>query len=335
MDARDQSPPVLISRYPRSLRRRILFLIVGDLLLLGFVLSFAARNSESSMLRELTSIGNNAAPVLLAGIGLTGIVYTGAIDLSIGAIVAVAGTVFGICYTRGLSPGASFFACFATAFVLSNLNGALVRLLKIPAIIVTLAGLTFYRGAALILADSVIADFGGQFSILDESYRIPGRDYAGWILLAAFVCALVWEVCGGTPRAWLALGNSETACRLKGMNPGRILQSAFAASGMFLGLSAVTFVTNLQTIEPSRIARNFELDVIGGVVLGGTNIFGGEGSYLGTILGGLFLYLIGQSMIYAGISEYWRTAVQGAAILAVIGIDCALHRKRKRLEELR
>ncbi|MGE3314095.1 MAG: ABC transporter permease [Planctomycetaceae bacterium] len=335
METAAHSSPLLLSRYPRSLRRRILFLIVGDALLLAFVLSFAARNPDSTVLREMTSIANNAAPVLLAGLGLTGIVFTGAIDLSIGAILAVAGTVFGICYSHGIGPGPSFIACFSAALALSAFNGLLVRLLKVPAIIVTLAGLTFYRGMALILADSVVADFGGQFSILNEAYRVPGRDYAGAILIVTSLATLLWEWSGRLPRTWLALGNSETSCRLKGWSPGRILQSAFAAGGCFLGLAAVTFVTNLQTIEPTRIARNFELDVIGGVVLGGTNIFGGEGSFLGTLLGGLFLYLVGQTMIYAGISEYWRTAVQGAVILAVIGIDCALHKKQKRLEELR
>jgi ribose/xylose/arabinose/galactoside ABC-type transport system permease subunit len=69
--------------------------------------------------------------------------------------------------------------------------------------------------------------------------------------------------------------------------------------------------------------------------LGGTSIFGGQGSAAGTALGGLFLYLIGPAMLYAGVDEYWRTAVQGSAILAVIGIDCALGRRRKLMEELR
>jgi ribose/xylose/arabinose/galactoside ABC-type transport system permease subunit len=80
------------ARYPRGLRRRLAFLVVGDVLLLGFVLSFAARNAETTVGKELVRFGNNVAPLLLAGIGLTGIVFTGSIDLSIGAIV-VAGTV--------------------------------------------------------------------------------------------------------------------------------------------------------------------------------------------------------------------------------------------------
>ncbi len=325
----------ILSRYARGLRWRMLFLLVGNLLLGGFILSFAARNPGTTVPRELLRVGNNVAPTLLAGIGLTGIIFTGSIDLSIGAIIVVAGTVFGLCYNFGAGPLPSFLACFATAALLSAFNGALVRLLRIPAIIVTLAGLAFYRGAALILASMIVRDYGGQFSILKDEYRAPGRDYAVWILLVAGAAAVLWEFYGKTPRTWLALGNSEQACRLKGLQPGRILQNAFVAGGLFLGLAAVTFVTNLQTIEPARMAKNFELDVIGGVVLGGTNIFGGEGSFLGTLLGGVFLYFVGQTMIYAGISEYWRVAVQGAVILAVIGFDCALHRKHKLLEELR
>ena len=93
-------------------------------------------------------------------------------------------------------------------------------------------------------------------------------------------------------------------------------------------------MTNHITVEPARLGLGFELTVIAAVVLGGTSIFGGQGSYIGTALGGLFLYLIEPAMLYAGVNEYWRTTVQGAAILAVIGADCALGRQRKLLEEL-
>jgi len=82
------------------------------------------------------------------------------------------------------------------------------------------------------------------------------------------------------------------------------------------------------------MALGFELQVIGAVILGGTNIFGGEGNYAGTALGALFLYFTSQWMTYAGISPYFQEAITGALIIAVIGLDCALHRRRKLLEEL-
>jgi len=331
-------PPTRSTLYRRlsaSVRQRILFLVVGNLLLLGFIFLQTQGNARGSFRDELARFGPNVAPHVLAGIGLTGVIFTGAIDLSIGAIIVVAATVFGILYEQGASPSVCFAACYLTAAGLSVTNGCLIRLLGIPAIIVTLAGLAFYRGFARVLADWSLEGFAGQISVQQDAFHTPGRDYAGWILLVALTVALVWEAYGKLPRTWLALGSSATACRLKGMHPGRVLQSAFTSSGLFLGLAALTFTTNQLTIEPTRIARNFELDVIGGVVLGGTNIFGGEGSFAGTALGVAFLYLVGQTMLYAGVSEYWRTAIQGAVIVTVIGFDCAMHRRRKLLEELK
>lgn len=314
---------------------RLAMLAAGNVLLLGYIFVCTLRHKDASFVEELSRLGPNLAPHVLAGLGLTAIIFTGAIDLSIGGIVVVAGTVFGILHERGASPAVCFTGCYLTALALSALNGCLVRWLQIPAVIVTLAGLTFYRGVALVLADVCIDNFGGQITVQENAYHAPGKDYAGWILLAAIGVALVWGAYGKLPRTWLALGSSPTACVLKGLRPGSILQSAFVAGGAFLGLAALTYTTNRLTIEPTRMALGFELQVIGAVVLGGTNIFGGEGTFAGTVLGGAFLYLIGQAMLYAGVSEYWQTGLQGTMILAVIGMDCALHRRQKLMEELR
>ncbi|MCA9070365.1 MAG: hypothetical protein KDA84_15640, partial [Planctomycetaceae bacterium] len=208
----------------------------------------------------------------------------------------------------------------------------------IPAIIVTLGMLKFYRGFAVLLARWHNPAFTGQFTIPQTgttSFRAPGVDWAVWILLAGVALALVWEAYGKRPRLWLAVGNSEEGCRLKGLNPDALRESAFLAGGFFLGLAALVFVTRGLTIEPVRMAPNFELQVIGAVVLGGTNIFGGEGSYLGTLLGGCLLYFIEKAILYAKISADWQTAILGLLILIVISLDCVLHRKQKRMEELR
>jgi ribose/xylose/arabinose/galactoside ABC-type transport system permease subunit len=325
----------MLSRLSPSLRHRIWFLLAGNLALMGFIYADTLSNENASFVDELARCGPNAAPRVLAGLGLAGIVFTGAIDLSVGAIIVVAGTVFGILYDRGASPGVCFAGCCATAWALSVTNGYAIRLLKIPAIIVTLAGLTFYRGLAMAMADWLIPEFSGQVNIPQPEFHLPAKEYATPILLAVLVAALLWEQFGRQPRLWLAHGSSPEACRLKGLQPAVIVQSSFFVGGLFLSLAALLEVTNRLTIEPARMVRGFELDVIGGVVLGGTNIFGGEGSYLGTALGAFFLYWVGQTLVYAGISEYWRVAVSGAVILTVIGFDCALHRKRKLLEELR
>lgn len=319
-------------RFSRSLLQRIVFLAAGNLILLVAIgLLLKEGGSISNVLRRC---GPDVAPVVLAGLGMSGIIFTGAIDLSIASVIAVSGTVFGLLVHRGVSPVICFAACFAVAWCLSGLNGYMVRGLKIPAIIVTLAGLPLYRGLALVMADLGIANFGGNISVHAEGYHVPGKIYAGWILAAVVLAAFLWESFAQTPRRWLALGNSEEACRLAGLSPDRVLQSAFSIGGIFLGMAALLYVTRVQAIEPARMALGFELQIIGAVILGGSNIFGGEGSYAGTVLGAFFLYFVSQLLTYAGASPYIQDAMTGAIIIAVIGMDCALHRRQKLLEEL-
>jgi ribose/xylose/arabinose/galactoside ABC-type transport system permease subunit len=319
-------------RLSRFLRQRLLFLLAGNVLLLAAIA--LTMKQGGSFAEVLARCGPNVAPVVLAGLGMTGIVFAGAIDLSIASIIVVAGTVFGILVHRQWPPAVCFVACVATAFALSAWNGWLVQRLRLPAIILTLAGLAAYRGVALVLADVAIPNFGGSLSVPEETYHTPGKVFAGGLLLVALAAALVWEWFAETPRRWLALGGSEEACRLAGLNPRAILQSAFSIGGVFLGLAALIHVTQIQFIEPARMALGFELQVIGAVILGGTNIFGGEGSYAGTVLGALLLYFTSQWMTYAGISPYFQGAITGAIVIGVIGMDCALHRRRKLLEEL-
>lgn len=316
----------------RSVRRRLAFLVAGNCLLLIGI--FVLLREGSSFASVLTRVGPDIAPAALAGFALTGIIFTGAIDLSIASMIALAGTVFGCVASRGLSPTLSFAVCAVVGWMLMSFNGLLVTRLKMPAIIVTLAGLPLYRGIALILADTLVPNFSGNISVQSDLYHAPGKNYAGWILLGGTIVAILWEAYGKHPRLWLALGNSPEACNLMGLQPRRILSSAFVLGGLFFAAATVVYVTRVQVVEPARMALGFELQVIAAVILGGTNIFGGEGSYLGTLLGVLFLYLISQVLIYAGASAYLQEAITGAIILIIIGVDCALHRPAKRMEEL-
>jgi ribose/xylose/arabinose/galactoside ABC-type transport system permease subunit len=319
-------------RMVQSVRRRIAFLLGANALLLGLI--WISLKPGSSFAEVLLRTPADIAPVTLAAFALTGIIFTGAIDLSIASMTALAGTIFGALVTHGYGPAVSFSACLCVAWALMALNGFVISRSGMPAIIVTLAGLPLYRGIALILADMVVPNFSGNISVQQEAYHLPGKSYAPVILLLGIVAVLLSENFARHPRLWLALGNSAEACNLVGVDPRRVLNSAFWISGLLFGLSALVYVTRVQAVEPARMALGFELQVIAAVILGGTNIFGGEGSYLGSLLGALFLYLISQLLIYAGASAYLQDALSGAIILLIIGIDCALHRRAKLMEEL-
>ena len=316
----------------KPVRRRILFLLAGNLVLL---VGISILLKEGASFRNvLLRSSSDVAPIALAGFALTGIIFAGGIDLSIASAIALAGTVFGALTLQGFSPLVCFAGTIFTAWAVMSLNGVLIATTGVPAIILTLAGLPFYRGVALILAEMGVPGFAGNISVHEDAYHTPGKDYAGWILLFGVLLALVWESSSKGARLTLALGNSEEACRLMGLNPRRILVAAFSVGGVFFGLAALLFVTRIQAVEPARVALGFELQVIAAVILGGTNIFGGEGSYLGTLLGTFFLYFISQILVYAGASAYLQEAITGGIILLIIGLDCALHRRRKLMEEL-
>jgi ribose/xylose/arabinose/galactoside ABC-type transport system permease subunit len=308
-------------------------LLAGNCVLLIAIRLLLRR--DSSFTEILLRIGPDIAPVTLAAFALTGILFAGEIDLSIGSAIALAGTVFGWSVTRHFSPIAAFALCAATGWAVMAFNGTLVTRLRMPSIIITLAGLPFYRGIALIAADVAMPHFSGNLSVPQEIYHLPGKAYAGTILCIGTVLALFWENFGKYPRLWLALGNSLEACTLMGLRPERLSRAAFSLGGLFFGAAALVYVTRVQAVEPARMALGFELQVIAAVILGGTSIFGGEGSYAGTLLGSLFLYLVSQVLIYAGATAYVQEALTGAVILLIIGADCALHRKAKLKEELR
>ena len=320
--------------------RRMAWLVAGNMALLAGI--FACLLPGDTLAGAVSRLGTvlrdtprNMAPEMLAAIGLTAIIWTGAIDLSIGSVLAVCGAVFAMGYSHQAHPVLCFAGCLLAAGGLLATNGLLVRWLGIPALIVTLAGLAAYRGFALVLVNVGVPGFDGTLTVPEEIYRVPGRDWASGILLAAVGAAIVFELTCRRPRLWLAHGSSAAACRLQGLDLPRLAISAFLFGGLYLGLGGILYVSNQQTIDPARMGLGFELSVIAAVVLGGTNIFGGEGSFMGTVLGVLFLYLARQALIYALDDVHARQAFEGALILAVIGFDCVLHRGEHRMEELK
>ncbi len=316
----------------RGVRRRLAFLLGANVLLLFTI--WVLLKEGGSFSEVLRRSAPDIAPVALAGFALTGIIFTGAIDLSIASALALAGTVFGALVDHHVPPLPAFGACMLSAWTIMSLNGFLVSRTNIPAIILTLAGLPIYRGLALILAEVAVPNFSGNVSVIAEAYHIPGKQLGGLFLLFAAIAAVLVDGCSKQARLWLALGNSPEGCNLMGLNPKRIQTSAFAIGGLFFAMAVLVYVTRVQAIEPARMALGFELQVIAAVILGGTNIFGGEGSYVGTLLGAIFLYLVSQVLIYAGASAYVQDALTGAIILVIISVDCAFHRQAKLMEEL-
>jgi rhamnose transport system permease protein len=292
--------------------------VAGTILALFAVLAFRAPGYFSR--GNLSDLFLANVPVLIVALGMTLIILTGEIDVSVGSIFAIAGVVAGMLAKLGLPVlVAGFAACIAGA-AMGAVNGAVVAYLRVPSIVVTLAAMVALRdGLRWTTQGAWVNDLPAGFQWLGLSQST----YPMMMLLVAIALAAVFtwglrNVAAG--RAVYATGSNREAARLAGMHPSRVTFSVFTILGALTGLAAVLNSVRFNQI-PSNAGLGLEMKVIAAVVIGGTAITGGRGSILGTVLGVILMGAIGPALTFLGIGAHWEKAIQGAIILAAIVID--------------
>lgn len=271
---------------------------------------------------NLTDLFLANVPVLILAIGMTLVILTAQIDISVGSMFAVCSVAAGVFAKMGLPiPGAALAACFAGA-ILGALNGGLTAYLRVPSIVVTLAAMVALRdGLRWATQGAWIEDLPPGFQWLGFSQPV----YPAVMLLvaAALTLATAWGLRNlAAGRAVYATGSNPEAARLAGLDTRLHIFSVFSITGALTGLAAVLNSVRFNQI-PSNAGLGLEMKVIAAVVVGGTAITGGAGSILGTVLGVILLGAIGPALTFLGINAYWEKAIQGAIILAAIASDAA------------
>jgi rhamnose transport system permease protein len=289
---------------------------------------FFSRGNLSDLL-----LGN--LPVLVAALGATLIILTGEIDISVGSVFAICGIAAGLAAQAGLPLYVAALLSIATGAALSSLNGALVAFARLPSIVVTLATMVALRdGLRWTMQGAWVENLPSDFQWLglgQGAYPIVAS-----IIAIGIVVALAWvlrHVAAG--RAVYATGSDADAARLAGFDTALVKFWVFAAAGALTGLAALLNAVRFNQI-PSNAGIGLEMKVIAAVVVGGAAIRGGRGTVTGTLLGVVLLAAIGPALVFLGINPYWERAVQGAIILAAVGIDALRARRpvllRRRLE---
>jgi ribose transport system permease protein len=305
----------------------------GALVALVLVAAFAFARYERFLTEEnLTNVLRQNSMLGLVALGMTFVILTGGIDLSVGSLVAVAGVVAASLAGRGLLVALAAGVAFAAA--LGFLNGLVIAKARIQPFVVTLAMMIAARGLALVYTGektlSVPADALG-FRELGRGrvdlglFSIP---YPVLILLAAY--AVAWLVLNYTRfgRHTYALGDSEEAARLLGLNVARVTVGVYALSGAMAGLAGVLLASRLGTGQPVA-AVGWELDAIAAVVVGGTLLTGGQGGIGSTLVGMLLLALIFNIFNLEGwISPWWQLVLRGVILLAVVIVQNRLSRRK-------
>jgi rhamnose transport system permease protein len=259
-------------------------------------------------------------PVLIVTLGMTLVVLTGEIDISVGSIFAICGIAAGASVKMGMPLAiAGSIACIAGA-ALGAINGSLVAYVRIPSIVVTLATMVALRdGLRWATEGAWVENLPATFQWLGLSQR--GYPVVTGCGAVALLGALAWgsrHLAAG--RAIYATGSNESAARLAGFDTAFVKFSVFTALGALTGFAALLNSVRFNQI-PSNAGVGLEMKVIAAVVVGGTSISGGRGSLIGTLLGVTLLGAIGPALTFLGVTAYWERALQGAIILAAVAVD--------------
>jgi rhamnose transport system permease protein len=266
-------------------------------------------------------------PVLIAALGMTLVILTGQIDISVGSVFAIAAVVSGLLAKADLPiAGVAIAACGAGA-LLGAINGALVAYVRIPSIVATLATMIALReGLRWGTEGAWIQDLPAHYQWLGTSDRV--YPVLVTIVVVGLYIVLSWglrHVAAG--RAIYATGSSADAARLAGLHTSTVMLSVFVAAGALTGLAALLNSVRFNQI-PTNTGLGLEMKVIAAVVVGGTAITGGRGSVTGTLLGVVLLGMIGPALTFLGVSAYWERALQGLIILAAVALDAARGREK-------
>lgn len=270
----------------------------------------------------------------LIALGMTFVILTAGIDLSVGSVVALAGLV-----AAGLAKGSSsntlsldaaaavgypvWVAAGAAGLVglgAGLIQGAAITMLDVPPFVVTLGGLSAFRGAALLYSG------GGPISAFDASYRFWGQGKLGPVpmpvilfLAAAVACHVVLRHTRYGRHVYAVGGNAEAA-RLSGLNVRAITLSVYVIVGLFAGLAGFVLSSRLNASE-AVAGQGYELTVIAAVVIGGTSLFGGIGGVTGTVVGAILIGVLINGLVLLNVSPYIQQIIVGVIIILAVAFD--------------
>jgi len=265
-----------------------------------------------------------AIPAIMAQ-GAMLIICAGGIDISVGSMMGLAGAVAALAAASGWPPLVCLAIAMSLACGLSVMNGGIALIARIHPIIVTLAGLSIYRGTmTLVTGGKEVVNLPPAYRALADGtlWGIPRIVYYVAIITVLTHIFLRYTLTG---RRVLALGNSRTASRLIGLSHIRLTFCVFAISGLLVGLSAVLHAAYFGKVQ-ANTGAGMELQAIAAAVIGGTNILGGRGSAIGATLGAVLVALLYNVLTLAEISSYWQHFFVGGLILTAVVIDVSLRR---------
>lgn len=294
------------------------FLPFLSLILLFIALSIASPYFLTA--NNLTSVARQTAVFNTMALGMTIVIISGGIDLSVGSILGLSGLVGTMALEAGYPIALGVLVGIAVGMLCGLLNGLMVTRLRIPPFVVTLGTLGIYRGLALIFSNGLpVHKIPAAFSFLGEG-NLLGIPFVVWMLV---ICAVVVHVVLEHTRLGryaFAIGSNTVASMYAGIPVDFHITAVYAIGGALTGLAGMIEASRLMTGQPTA-GQGYELQAIAAVVIGGGSLNGGEGSVVGTLIGAFIMGLLSNGADLLNISNYWQQVIIGSVIILAVTLD--------------
>lgn len=290
-------------------------------------------------------VAKHSSLIILLAIGMTLVIISGGIDLSIGSIVGLSGIVAGSLIKEGIQIGSytiylhvSLVVVIAlcVGLLVGALNGWLISKLNVPPFIATLGTMYVARGAAMLRSNGeTFSQLQGKPELGNTGFDLIGKtDFLGipvtiWLMLIMTMVAVF--ITKKTPLGWhiFATGGNERAAKLSGVNIFKNKMFVYMFSGFCAAIVGVIVASQLVSAHPAN-GETWEMNAIAAAVLGGTSMSGGVGTIVGTLIGGLIIGVLNDGMVMSGISQFWQMVIKGAVIVLAVVIDQMQRELQKR-----
>ena len=293
---------------------------------IGLAIVVGLDNPRFLATRNLSDVLLGNAYIAVAAVGMSMVIVSGNIDISVGALIGVLATISGTLAVDGAPIVVTWLAPLVVGVAVMALQGAVVAYLRIPAIVVTLGMLSILKGGLIsVTGGKWITDLPDGFHLADiELFDVLPMPV--FLMIVATVVAALWMRYSALGRAIYAVGGNAEAARLCGISQPRTVVMVFALHGFFAGIASLLYATELRVIQ-STVPPNLELTIITASVVGGVSILGGVGTVIGSTLAAVLIAEIASALVFVNVSPYWIRAVQGVLILVTVIADI-LRRRR-------
>lgn len=297
------------------------FWILVAVIAIGAIVGAIAPNFLSG--NNIGNIATNFCFIALIAIGMTPVIMTGGIDISVGSTLGLTGVTLGLVYSAGYSFGMGVVDVLVVGALVGLVNGVFIAYLRLPPFIVTLAMMSMARALTLVVTNNqVVYDFGpAQETLLalgaGKTFGFPNVLWAVVLLAGVMQFMLSMTRWGRYVRA---VGGNEKAARMTGIPVDLIKVSVYVLVGAITGLTAL-FLVGWLGAATNALGQGQELQVIAGTVIGGANLLGGFGSAIGAVIGSLLLEVIRNALLLAGVNPFWQGMFVGAFILFAVLLE--------------